>query len=124
MVGCGGFGAANTGVAIMERAAANDPAIVALAKTFFEFMGVILSPEYRALRGPRHEYSFNHRPAGESGDSRVQSNPVQDVTGGMPLDYWPRRHNTVMEMDFCKNHWIQILGPTWPCIAENANSDD
>jgi hypothetical protein len=45
MVGCGGFGAANTGVAIMERAAAKDPAIVALAKTFFEFMGVILSPD-------------------------------------------------------------------------------
>src|SRR5260370_23168502 len=48
MVGCGGFGAANAGAAIMVRAAAKEPAMVALAKTFLEFMGAILSGEYRA----------------------------------------------------------------------------
>jgi hypothetical protein len=124
MVGCGGFGAANAGAVIIVRAAAKEPAIVALAKAFFEFMGVILSPEYRALRRPRHEHSFNQRSAGESGDSRVQSNPVEDGTSGMSLDYWPRRHNIVMEMGFCKSHWFQIVGATWPYIAENANSGD
>src|SRR5258705_4263475 len=53
MVGCGGFGAANAGAAIMVRAAAKEPAIVAFAKTFLEFMEVILSREYRALRADR-----------------------------------------------------------------------
>jgi hypothetical protein len=44
MVGCGGFGAsANTGVAIMVRAAAKEPAMVALATAFLEFMEIILS---------------------------------------------------------------------------------
>src|SRR5258705_13907857 len=40
MVGCGGFGAANAGAAIMVRAAAKEPAIVALAKAFLEFIAV------------------------------------------------------------------------------------
>jgi hypothetical protein len=40
MVGCGGFGAANAGAAIIVRAAAKEPAIVALAIAFLEFMGV------------------------------------------------------------------------------------
>jgi len=39
MVGCGGLGPANTGVAIIVRAAAKEPAIVAVAMTLFEFMG-------------------------------------------------------------------------------------
>src|SRR6266446_186121 len=43
MVGCGGFGPANTGVMIIVRAAAKEPAIVALAMMLFEFIGVILS---------------------------------------------------------------------------------
>jgi hypothetical protein len=38
MVGCGGFGAANAGAAIIVSAAAKEPAIVALAITFLEFM--------------------------------------------------------------------------------------
>src|SRR5258708_30770568 len=97
MVGCGGFGAAKTGVAIMVRAAAKEPAIVALVKTFFEFMGEVSFPRNTGRCGDRrHEHSFNHRSAGASGDSRVQSNPVKNVTSGTPLDYWPRRHNTVM----------------------------
>jgi hypothetical protein len=40
MVGCGGFGAAKAGAAIMVSAAAKEPAMVALARTFLEFMGV------------------------------------------------------------------------------------
>src|SRR5258705_6514849 len=44
MVGCGGFGPANAGVMIIVRAAAKEPAIVALAMMLFEeFIGVILS---------------------------------------------------------------------------------
>jgi hypothetical protein len=48
MVGCGGFGAANTGVAAMVRAAAKEPAIVAVAMALFEFIG--RSPKIRMLR--------------------------------------------------------------------------
>src|SRR6266403_1907572 len=110
MVGCGGFGAAKTGVAIMVRAAAKEPAIVALAKTFFEFMGEVSFPRNTGRCGDRrHEHSFNHRSAGESGDSRVQSNPVKDVTSGTPLDYWPRRHNTVMGIDSAKTTGFKYL---------------
>jgi hypothetical protein len=39
MVGCGGFGAAKAGAAIMVNAAAKEPAIVALAKTLLELIG-------------------------------------------------------------------------------------
>jgi hypothetical protein len=38
MVGCGGFGAADDGAAIMARAVAREPAIVALVKMFLKFM--------------------------------------------------------------------------------------
>src|SRR6266404_2695451 len=57
MVGCGGFGAAKTGVASMVRAAAKEPAIVALAKTFFEFMGEVSFPRNTGRCGDRrHEH--------------------------------------------------------------------
>jgi hypothetical protein len=39
MVGCGGFGAATAAVAIMVKAAAKEPAIVAAVMTLLEFMG-------------------------------------------------------------------------------------
>jgi hypothetical protein len=39
MVGCGGFGAATTGVAIIVSAAASEPATVAAVMTFLEFIG-------------------------------------------------------------------------------------
>src|SRR5271168_4634669 len=39
MVGCGGFGPAMTGVAIIVSAAAREPAIVAAVMTFLEFIG-------------------------------------------------------------------------------------
>ena len=83
---------------------------MALAKTFFEFMGELSFPRNTGRCGDRrHEHSFNHRSAGESGDSRVQSNPVKDVTSGMPLDYWPRRHDTVMGMDSAKTTGFKYL---------------
>src|ERR1700678_3368681 len=46
MVGCGGFGPANTGAAIMVRAAASEPAILALTVTFLEFIGIFLYRPY------------------------------------------------------------------------------
>ena len=39
MVGCGGFGAANAGGVTMVNAAAKEPAIVAVVKTFLELIG-------------------------------------------------------------------------------------
>jgi hypothetical protein len=42
IVGCGGFGAANAGVAIIVRAAAKALAIVAAAVMLFGFMRAIL----------------------------------------------------------------------------------
>jgi hypothetical protein len=54
---------------IIVRAAAKEPAIVALAMMLFEFIEVILSQEWRALRGRGHEHSEPcRRRAGESGD--------------------------------------------------------
>jgi hypothetical protein len=38
MVGCGGFGAANAGALIIARAAAKEPAMVALLMAFLGFM--------------------------------------------------------------------------------------
>ena len=70
MVGCGGFGPANTGAAIMVRAAAKEPAIVALAMTLFEFIGVILSGNIGRCR-PTHEHQPYLQRAGTSGDGQA-----------------------------------------------------
>src|SRR5271154_4617682 len=67
MVGCGGFGAANAGAAIMVRAAAKEPAIVALAKTFLEFMAIILFRGWQTWCAGWCEHGLHHRLAGESG---------------------------------------------------------
>ena len=57
MVGWGGFGAAKAGAAIMVRAAAKEPAMVALAKAFLELMEVILSRESGVAGGGDDEGS-------------------------------------------------------------------
>jgi hypothetical protein len=71
MVGCGGFGAANAGAVIMVRAAAKEPAIVALAITFLEFIGVSF-PGNIGVAGRRNRHSFHHRRVEESDDGRAQ----------------------------------------------------
>src|SRR5258708_36814639 len=74
MVGWGGFGAANAGAAIMVRAAAKEPAIVALANAFLEFIAIILSRGLSDVVFRRREHGLRHRLSGESG-GRVQANP-------------------------------------------------
>jgi hypothetical protein len=59
-------------------------------------MEVILSREYRALRADRVIKTFTIGLPGGSGDDKVQNNPAVDVTSGMPLDYLPPSHKTVI----------------------------
>src|SRR5260370_5233467 len=80
MVGWGGFGAANAGAAIMVRAGAKEPAIVALANAFLEFIAIILSRGLSDVVFRWREHGLRHRLAGESG-GRVQANPDASVTG-------------------------------------------
>src|ERR1700675_1607562 len=87
MVGCGGFGAANAGAAIIVSAAAKEPAIVALAITFLEFMGVSFPGNIRRCGSTRR--SFHHRLAEESDDGGARSNPSVDVTPVALLHYRP-----------------------------------
>src|SRR5260370_35199734 len=82
MVGCGGFGAVNAGAAIMVRAAAKEPAIVALANAFLEFIAIILSRGLSDVVFRWREHGLRHRLAGESG-GRVQANPAARATGGL-----------------------------------------
>src|SRR5258708_11705792 len=80
MVGWGGFGAANAGAAIMVRAAAKEPAIVALANAFLEFIAIILSRGLSDVVFRWREHGLRHRLTEEYG-GRVQANPAASVTG-------------------------------------------
>src|SRR5476649_2014256 len=86
MVGCGGFGAAKAGAAIMERAAAKEPAMVALVNALLEFMGVILIPEISGIAGRRR-----------GARAGLKANPDPDVTSVTLLYYRLRPHNPVMK---------------------------
>src|SRR6266702_860450 len=77
MVGCGGFGAANAGAAIMVRAAAKEPAIVALAKAFLEFIGV----SFPWKVGRYGSTTWTHRRSVEAADDgRAHGGPSIAVT--------------------------------------------
>jgi len=69
MPGCGGFGAANTGEAIIVRAAAKELAIVAAEMTFFDFIRAILSGN-RNYELIAKSSKPDLRRAGESGNAR------------------------------------------------------
>ena len=90
MVGCGGFGAAKAGAAIMVSAAAKEPAMVALAKAFLEVMAVILSREIGVS-------------VASGGDAKVRAARERD-----PCYVWSRRlitvaaaHDAVIEANSC-----------------------
>src|SRR6266481_6590103 len=94
MVGCGGFGAANAGAAIMVRAAAKEPAIVALAKTFLEFMAIILFPGLADVVFRWCGHGLHHRLAGESGGRG--SSTRRRYYGRPAVRLRPPRHDTVL----------------------------
>src|SRR5260370_6035147 len=109
MVGCGGFGAVNAGAAIMVRAAAKEPAIVALANAFLEFIAIILSRGLSDVVFRRREHGLRHRLAGES-RGRVQANPDASVTGvllfRLQTTSSPFRHrNPSLQHSLVPNTW-------------------
>src|SRR5882757_4208416 len=67
MVGCGGFGAANAGAAIMV-----------LAKALLEFIGV--SFPWKVVTGRQHGQSFHRRSVEAADDGRAHGDPSIAVT--------------------------------------------
>src|SRR5258708_28297866 len=109
MVGWGGFGAANAGAAIMVRAAAKEPAIVALANAFLEFIAIILS---RGLSdvvsdGANTAYAIG---LPENPAAGFKPTPMQVLRASCFSDYGPLRHDSVTGIALCNIHWVQILG--------------
>src|SRR5882672_6936967 len=106
MVGCGGFGAANAGAAIIARAAAKEPAIVALAIVFLEFIGV--SFPWKVERDGSTTWTKLSPSVARSGGRRQRSWRPQVLLLRMSplLNYQLRPHNPVMETGFCNKHRI------------------
>src|ERR1700730_7401702 len=101
MVRCCGVGAANAGAAIIVRAAAKEPAIVALAIAFLEFMGASFPGNIRRCGAA----AWTHRRlAEESDDGGACCNPCVNVTHLAPLHYRPRPHNPVIGAKFYDPH--------------------
>jgi hypothetical protein len=71
----------------MVRAAAKEPTIVALAKAFLEFIGVILSREQRAFTGRRNTGLTIGMPENPA-TAGLKANPDADVTSVVLVDYF------------------------------------
>src|SRR5260370_5022804 len=123
MVGWGGFGAANAGAAIMVRAAAKEPAIVALANAFWEFIAIIVSRGLSDVVFRWREHRFRQRLAGESG-GRVQGNPDARVTGVLLFRLRPtssrfRDRNRSLQHSLGPNTWdANRCRAACPCAVE------
>src|SRR6266436_6279503 len=105
MVGCGGFGAANAGAAIMVRAAAKEPAIVALAKAFLEFIGVSF-PWKVGRYGSTTWKAFTVGRSKRRTTAGLMAIPVLLLRTSPLLNYQLRPHNPVMETELCDKHQI------------------
>src|SRR5260370_16579590 len=111
MVGCGGFGAANAGAAIIVRAAAKEPAIVAFAIVLLEFMGASFPGNIRRCGSTAWTH---HRFAEESDDGGACCNPCVDVTHLALLHYRPPPPNPVIGPEFYATPHIYFPSPFPP----------